>query len=125
LESDYHLVLNPIFIFFESGTLEKLCEFMVNLNVGHVMPKVTYLMESFSICKTNPTFLICLQRFYAFVSKKAFQKRMDKYEYKDQDYDKVIYEIPYLSVAFMFLRTNTLKKLVSFDDKKFYVFRRC
>jgi hypothetical protein len=38
---------------------------------------------------------------------------MDKYEYKDQDYDKVIYEIPYLSGCFyVFENKYTKKKLV-------------
>jgi hypothetical protein len=86
------------------------------------MPKVTYLMEFQYLFKTNPTFLICLQRFYAFVSKKSISKRMDKYEYKDQDYDKVIYEIPYLSGCF-YVFENKYTKKVGFDDK-FYVFRR-
>jgi hypothetical protein len=73
LESDYHLVLNPIFIL-RAEHWKNFVSLWFNLNVGHVMPKVTYLMEFQYLCKTNPTFLICLQRFYAFVSKKAFQK---------------------------------------------------
>jgi GT2 family glycosyltransferase len=43
---------------------------------------------------------------------------MDKYEYKDQDYDKVIYEIPYLSGCF-YVFENKYTKKVSFDDKIF------
>jgi hypothetical protein len=33
LESDYHLVLNPVF-FWGARTLEKLCEFMVQFECG-------------------------------------------------------------------------------------------
>jgi GT2 family glycosyltransferase len=121
LESDYHLVLNPD-IYFEKGTLEKLCEFMdSNLNVGHVMPKVTYPNGDFQyLCKTNPTFFDLFARgFMPSFLKKAFQKRMDKYEYKNQDYNKIIFDIPYLSGCFMFLRTSVLKKVGFFDDKIF------
>lgn len=121
IDSDYHLVLNPD-IYFESGTLEKLCEFMdSNLNVGHVMPKVTYPNGDFQyLCKTNPTFFDLFARgFMPSFIKKVFQKRMDKYEYKNWDYDRVIYDIPYLSGCFMFLRTETLRKVGFFDDKIF------
>lgn len=121
LDSKYHLVLNPD-IYFEKTTLEKLCEFMdANLNVGHVMPKVTYPNGEFQyLCKTNPTFFDLFARgFMPQFFKNILQKRMDKYEYKDQDYNKIIYDIPYLSGCFMFLRTSVLKKVGFFDDKIF------
>lgn len=121
LKSDYHLVLNPD-IYFDKGTLEKICEFMdFNLNVGHVMPKVTYPNGDHQyLCKTNPTFFDLFARgFLPAFLKKRFQKRMDTYEYKDKDYNKIIYNIPYLSGCFMFLRTSTLKKVGFFDDKIF------
>jgi GT2 family glycosyltransferase len=51
--------------------------------------------------------------------KNIFQKRMDRYEYKDHNYEDIIYDIPYLSGCFMFLRTETLKKVGFFDDKIF------
>ena len=121
LGSDYHLVLNPD-IYFEKGTLEQLCGFMdSNLNIGHVMPKVTYPNGEFQyLCKTNPTFFDLFARgFMPSFLKKTFQKRMATYEYKDRDYNKIIYDIPYLSGCFMFLRTETLKKVGFFDDKIF------
>lgn len=119
--SDYHLVLNPD-IYFEKGTLEKLFQFMnSNEDVGHVMPKVTYPDGEFQyLCKTNPTFFDLFARgFMPSFLKKIFQKRMDKYEYKDKDYNKIIYDIPYLSGCFMFLRTSVLKKVGFFDDRIF------
>jgi GT2 family glycosyltransferase len=121
LDSAYHLVLNPD-IYFEKGTLEQLYGFMdSNLNIGHVMPKVTYPNGEFQyLCKTNPTFFDLFARgFMPSFLKKVFQKRMDKYEYKNRDYDKVIYDIPYLSGCFMFLRTETLRKVGFFDDRIF------
>jgi GT2 family glycosyltransferase len=44
---------------------------------------------------------------------------MDTYEYKDRDYNKIIFDIPYLSGCFMFLRTSILKKVGLFDDRIF------
>lgn len=121
LDSDYHLVLNPD-IYFQKGTLEKLCEFMdKNTYIGHVMPKVTYPNDEFQyLCKINPTFFDLFARgFMPSFLKKTFQKRMDSYEYKNHDYNKSIYDIPYLSGCFMFLRTSTLKKVGFFDDRIF------
>jgi GT2 family glycosyltransferase len=121
LGSDYHLVLNPD-IYFEKGVLEKLCTFMdSNLNVGHIMPKVTYPNGDLQyLCKTNPTFFDLFARgFMPSFLKKRFKKRMDNYEYKNQDYNKKIYDIPYLSGCFMFLRTDILKKVGFFDDRIF------
>jgi len=119
--SDYHIILNPD-IYFEKGTLEKLCLFMdSHADIGHVMPKVTYPNGDFQyLCKTNPTFFDLFARgFMPVFLKKVFQKRMDKYEYKDHDYNEIIYDIPYLSGCFMFLRTITLEKVGLFDDKFF------
>lgn len=121
LNSDYHLVLNPD-IYFHTSTLEKMSEFMdLNPKIGHVMPKVTYPNGEFQyLCKTNPTFFDLFARgFMPSFLKKIFQKRMDKYEYKDKDYNEIIYNIPYLSGCFMFLRTSVLKEVGFFDDKIF------
>jgi len=121
LDSDYHLVLNPD-IYFQKGTLEKLSQFMdSNTNIGHVMPKVTYPNGEFQyLCKTNPTFFDLFARgFMPSFLKRIIQKRMDKYEYKDKNYNEIIYDIPYLSGCFMFLRTSTLKEVGFFDDRIF------
>lgn len=121
LGSEYHLVLNPD-IYFEKGTLESLCDYMdSNLDVGHIMPKVTYPNGEFQyLCKENPTFFDLFARgFMPSFLKKILQKRMDKYEFKNHDYNKIMYDIPYLSGCFMFLRTETFKKVGFFDDKIF------
>lgn len=121
LNSTYHLVLNPD-VYFEKGTLEKVYEFMEkNLKIGQLMPKVTYPNGEFQyLCKTNPTLFDLFARgFMPNFLKKIFQKRMNKYEYKDHNYEDIIYDIPYLSGCFMFLRTETLKKVGFFDDKIF------
>lgn len=121
VDSEYHLVLNPD-IYFYKGSLEKVCDFMdSNQTVGHVMPKVTYPNGDFQyLCKTNPTFFDLFARgFLPSYLKKVFKSRMDKYEYKDHNYNEIIFDIPYLSGCFMFLRTNVLKKVGLFDDRIF------
>lgn len=117
----YHLVLNPD-IYFEQGNLEKLYDFMEkHPTVGHVMPKVLYPDNSIQyLCKTHPTpFDLFARRFMPSFLQKFFKKRMDKYEYKDKDYNQTMYNIPYLSGCFMFLRTETLKRVGLFDDRIF------
>jgi GT2 family glycosyltransferase len=119
--SDYHLILNPD-VYFEKGTLEMICDFMdMNLNIGQLMPKVTYPNGEIQyLCKTNPTFFDLFARgFLPNFIKNIFKKRIDSYEYKNHNYEEMIYDIPYLSGCFMFLRTETLKKVGFFDDNIF------
>jgi GT2 family glycosyltransferase len=121
LNSTYHLVLNPD-VYFKKGTLEMICDFMDrNLNIGQLMPKVTYPNGEFQyLCKTNPTIFDLFARgFMPNIIKNIFQKKMDRYEYKDHNYEEIIFDIPYLSGCFMFLRTETLKRVGFFDDKIF------
>ncbi|KRB57295.1 glycosyltransferase [Flavobacterium sp. Root186] len=121
LNSDYHLVLNPD-IYFDKGIIEKLVSFAENnKNVGHIMPRVEYPNGDLQyLCKTNPTFFDLFARgFMPNFLKKVFSNRMDKYEYKNHDYNDIMYNIPYLSGCFMFLRTSTLKEVGYFDDKIF------
>lgn len=119
--SQYHLVLNPD-IYFSPGTLEALVEFMdTTLDVGQVMPKVLYPNGQIQyLCKTNPTpFDLFARRFLPGFLKGFFKARMDRYEYKDQNYNSIMFDIPYLSGCFMFLRTQTLKDVGFFDDRIF------
>lgn len=121
LNSKYHVVLNPD-VYFKRHTLEQLVGFMnANPDVGHVMPKVLYPDNSMQyLCKTNPTpFDLFARRFMPGFMKKWFKSRMERYEYRDRDYDQTMFNIPYLSGCFMFLRTETLKKVGLFDDKIF------
>ena len=120
-ESEYHIVLNPD-IYFEKGTIEGMIDFMdKNKEFGQLLPKVTYPSEEIQyLCKRNPTFFDLFARgFMPNFVKKIFKKRLDKYEYKDLDYDEIMYDIPYLSGCFMLIRTSVFKKVGFFDDKIF------
>lgn len=121
LGSKYHLVLNPD-IYFEKGTLEKIQSYMnMNPEFGHLMPKVLYPNGEIQyLCKTNPTvFDLFARRFLPKSLQKLFKSRMARYDFQDRDYSQIMYDIPYLSGCFMFLRTETLKKVGLFDERIF------
>jgi GT2 family glycosyltransferase len=121
LKSDYHLVLNPD-IYFEKGTLEKIVSFMeIRPEIGHLMPKILFPDNKMQyLCKTNPTvFDLFARGFMPRFLKEFFKKRLDKYEYRSNNLNDIIYDIPYLSGCFMFFRTNTLKQVGFFDEKIF------
>ncbi len=114
----YHLVLNPD-IYFESGVLENLFEFMeANRDVGNIIPQVRYPDgEIQHLCKLLPTPAdLILRRFIPLRSWK--EKRNEIYELRVSKYDK-IFNAPNLSGCFMFLRTATLKKIGLFDENIF------
>ncbi len=110
----YHLVLNPD-IELESTIFTTILDFMQNHNdVGHLMPKVLYPNGKIQyLCKLLPTpFDLFIRRF---LPKKWIKKSNDKYELRHSGYDKTM-KIPCLSGCFMFLRTDTLKKVGIFDE---------
>ena len=121
LNSRYHLVLNPD-IYFESGTLENIINYMENKSeIGHLMPKILYPNGDFQfLCKTNPTIFDLFTRgFMPDLLKQKFKKRIDKFTFKDSNFDEIIYNIPYLSGCFMFFRTSILREVGFFDDNFF------
>ncbi|MCW3112244.1 MAG: glycosyltransferase family 2 protein [Segetibacter sp.] len=115
--SDYHLVLNPD-VTFKSGVLEALYNYMQeNKDVGLVMPKVFYPNGQIQhTCKLLPTPLDLI--FRRFLPTSMTKKKIDRFELKSSGYDKEI-EVPYLSGCFMFLRTESLKKVGLFDERFF------
>lgn len=117
----YHLVLNPD-IYFEEGVLEELFAYMQNnMDIGNIMPKVLYPDGKLQpLCKLLPTPKIWLGRFIATYTPflPYFERENNKFEMKFANFDE-IFEVPYLSGCFMFLRTETLKKCGLFDENIF------
>jgi GT2 family glycosyltransferase len=114
----YHLVLNPD-IYFESGVLEKLFEYMEeNKDIGHIMPKILYPNDDLQkLCKLLPSPLDLFAR--RFIPLKSYVEKINnRYELNFFDYDEII-EIPFLSGCFMFLRTDVLKRNCLFDEDFF------
>ncbi len=124
INAEFHIVINPD-IYFENGTLEKLLDFMIkNEDVGHVMPKVLFPNgESQFLCKLNPTFFdLFIRGFFKQKYKSFFSERLKKYEYRNMDLDSIIFDIPYLSGCFMFLRNSVLNKNHIYFDENFFMY---
>jgi GT2 family glycosyltransferase len=94
-----------------------------NNDVGIVSPKI--LNEDGTIQGLNkryPSLLdFLLRRFWPKPLYPLIQKRLDYYEMQDVGYDH-IYDVPFLSGAFMFCRTELLKELGGFDPGYFLYF---
>lgn len=119
--ADYHFVLNPD-IYFKKVDMDKMLTFMEeNKQIGHLMPKIKYPDQSLQyLCKRNPSpFDLFARRFVPELLQKLFKKKMDLYEYKDHDYDKIIYNVPYLSGCFMLFRNSVLNRVGGFDENIF------
>jgi GT2 family glycosyltransferase len=118
--SRYHLVLNPD-VEFNPEILHSLYNFMEQRpSIGLVMPKVLYRNgEMQHLCKMLPSpFDLFLRRFLPGSLKRLFQAKLDRYEMKHVDYNKTM-QIPNLSGCFMFLRTEALAHLGTFDERYF------
>lgn len=114
----YHLVLNPD-IYFESGVLEKLYEYMeCNSDVGQLMPKVLYPDGELQyLCKLLPTPTDLI--FRRFIPFKKLRKIHDyHFELHYTNYDKAM-NVPFLSGCFMFFRVSALQHIGLFDERFF------
>jgi len=118
--SKYHVVLNPD-LYFDNDVIETLFEYMENnSDVGNVMPKVLYPNGDFQyLCKLLPTPVDWFGRFISnYIPLQYFKQKNEKFEMRFADFETIL-EVPYLSGAFMFLRTSTLKKSGLFDESIF------
>lgn len=108
----------------DSEVFRKLTKFMdQHIDVGIVTPKV--LSQDGSIQGLNkryPTIIdLLLRRFVPRHLQHLFRSRLDYYEMRDVGYEH-IYDVPFLSGAFMFCRTNLLRDLGGFDPGYFLYF---
>jgi len=121
-KSIFHIVINPD-IYFYPGNIEKMYSFMIsNKKIGLLMPKIKYPNNEIQyLCKKNPTpHILFVRRFLSF---KIFSKYVSyvnhKYEFRDLDYNNLIFNVPYLSGCFMFFRMNALNEIGYFDERIF------
>ena len=120
-KSTFHLVLNPD-IYFSKDTIKDLYGLMFNDNsIGLVMPKILYPNGELQyLCKRNPTpYLLFIRRFVPEFFLKYFKSKLDYYEYRDRNYNELIYDVPYLSGCFMFFRIDALRQIGLFDERIF------
>lgn len=119
--AQYHFVLNPD-IYFDGAEIDKMIQFMdFNKQCGHLMPKIKYPDGKLQyLCKKNPTpFDLFARRFMPSVIRKFFINRMNLYEYKDHNYNNIIYNVPYFSGCFMLFRNSVMKTVGGFDEEIF------
>ena len=121
VNSPYHVVLNPD-VYFNNKALNEIYDYMnSNKNIGQLMPMICYPDGELQyLCKTNPTFFdLFIRGFIPNKFKNIFSRRLRKYQYLDQDYNEIIYDVPYLSGCFMFFRMEVIKKIGFFDENIF------
>jgi hypothetical protein len=92
-------------------------------SVGVVAPKILNPDGTFQgLIKRYPTVWdLFLRRFMPGRLRRHFRHRMDYYEMRDVGYDHEC-EVPFLSGAFMFCRSDVLKRLNGFDPRYFLYF---
>lgn len=121
--TDYFVIMNSDMMV-EKNLFSRLAEFMdANPDVGIVSPRV--LNEDGTIQGLNkryPTlFDLVARKFFPPSLQNRFRQKLDAYEMRDVGYDHQ-YDVPLLSGAFMFCRTDLLKKLAGFDESFFLYF---
>lgn len=122
-QTDYFVIMNSDMTV-EEDAFVKLAAFMdANPDIGMVAPKI--LNEDGTIQGLNkryPTvFDLFARKFFPPWLQKLFRKRLDAYEMRDVGYDHQ-YDSPLISGAFMFARTDLLKRLGGFDESFFLYF---
>jgi GT2 family glycosyltransferase len=120
IAAPYHLILNPD-IQLPSGALAEVGAVMDSMpQVGLLMPRVLYPNGSTQyLCKLLPTPLdLVLRRFAAGPVRWLFNKRMTRYDMRNNDYSRPLY-VPCLSGCFMFARRSVLESVGNFDERFF------
>lgn len=117
-QTAYHLVLNPD-IYYDGGVLEALTEYMdEHKDVGNIIPQVRYPNGEIQyLCKLLPTPIESI--FRRFIPFKGVKEKINyRYELRCTGYDEIM-NVPSISGCFMFIRTEVLKEVGTFDEKIF------
>lgn len=123
VESRYHAICNPDIIF-SYDIFTPLVEFMENRPlIGLSCPKFINLDGTLqALNRRHPSVLdLFLRRFLTAAVEPFFQNRLRSYDMRDVGYDHS-YDVPFVSGAFMFCRTQLLKEVGGFDERFFLYF---
>lgn len=123
VKAEYHVICNPDIVF-RGNTLHTLREYIeAHRDIGILCPLV--LNEDLTpqyLNKRLPTVLdLFLRRFLPGPLRPLFRRRLDHYEMRDTGYDRVI-DVPFVSGAFMFCRSEALRRAGGFDPRYFLYF---
>jgi GT2 family glycosyltransferase len=121
--SRFHVVCNPDIIV-EADVFSPLSRVLEDCaDIGIACP--LFRSPDGSVQPLNrryPTVLdLGLRRFLPQGLKPIFRKRLDAYEMRDAGYDRPC-EVPFMTGAFMFARTEVLKRVGGFDERFFLYF---
>lgn len=117
--SAYHIVLNPD-VYFERDVIDSLLQYMdQNPVVGLVMPKVLYPDGRLQpLCRLLPTPATLFSRRFLGFNRRWINRINHWYEMHFSGYNKIM-DVPFLSGCFMFIRTESLRKVGLFDERIF------
>lgn len=123
LRSQFHVIFNPD-ILIDGDVFSPLAAHLATQSdVGMLCPR--FLNQDGSLQPLNhrhPTLLdLMLRRFAIAPLRYLFRERMARYEMRDLGYDRS-YDVPFVSGAFMFCRTQVLRNLGGFDERFFLYF---
>lgn len=121
--SSYHAICNPDIVV-NADVFTPLADFLRDHpDVGMVCPKFVYPDGRLQANNHRyPNVLdLFLRRFLPRLMRRLFEARLARYEMRDVGYDKV-YDVPFVSGAFMFCRTDVLQQLGGFDERYFLYF---
>lgn len=123
-DTDFFLVLNPD-VQLAPNALEEALRFMtVETRVLLLSPRVTNARgEQIFLCKRYPSvFDFLLRGFAPNWAKRLFDRRLARYEMREETRDRVVLGIEIVSGCFMFLRRAAIEATGGFDPAYFLYF---
>ena len=122
-ESCYHVICNPD-VYFSSDIFSPMVRFMESRpDIGICCPK--FLNPDGTLQPLNrrlPTVMdLLLRRLLPKALEPAFRSRLEAYDMRDVGYDHAC-DVPFVSGALMFCRTQVLKQVGGFDPRFFLYF---
>jgi len=123
VSTKFHVICNPDIVF-RGNPLKTLGEYLSqHADIGLLSPMV--LNEDLTpqhLNKRLPTVLdLFLRRFLPGHFRPLFQRRLDHYEMRDVAYDQIS-DVPFVSGAFLFCRSEALRRVGGFDSRYFLYF---
>jgi len=123
VDSGYHIICNPD-ITVNDEIINVLVDYMErNPDIAILCPRLINPDGSLQANNhRNPTILdLALRRLAPAWLKKIAKHRMEAYIMLDAGYENIC-DVPFVSGAFMFCRTDALKKVAGFDERYFLYF---